>query len=213
MSDGESIYSRILPHLRQMPGYTPIEPPEVLAERLGLPLERIIKLLLPVDHVVAMKPEANAVVQQIGEGQPIPADKMALDIGPKTIELVRVEVAKRGTASTLALPEESIQASMLGFLDALSEASKREREALARWSRASVIPECGGIAARPRSYRGHMPAFKSGDLVHLRSGSPTMIVEAHHLRAVLQRRGEVQRLQGGHAAAAHVGERGLRPRV
>ncbi len=49
--------------------------------------KRNVKLLLPVDHVVAMKPEANAVIQQIGEGQPIPADKMALDIGPKTIEL------------------------------------------------------------------------------------------------------------------------------
>jgi phosphoglycerate kinase len=49
--------------------------------------KRNVKLLLPVDHVVAIKPEPNAVVQQIGEGQPIPADKMALDIGPKTIEL------------------------------------------------------------------------------------------------------------------------------
>jgi phosphoglycerate kinase len=49
--------------------------------------KRNVKLLLPVDHVVALKPEANAVVQQIGEGQPIPADKMALDIGPKSIEL------------------------------------------------------------------------------------------------------------------------------
>lgn len=49
--------------------------------------KRNVKLLLPVDHVVAMRPEANAVVQQIGEGQSIPADKMALDIGPKTIEL------------------------------------------------------------------------------------------------------------------------------
>jgi len=49
--------------------------------------KRKVKLLLPVDHVVAMKPEANAVIQQIGEGQTIPPDKMALDIGPKTIEL------------------------------------------------------------------------------------------------------------------------------
>ena len=29
-----------------------------------------VKILLPIDHVVAIKPEANAVVQQIGEGQP-----------------------------------------------------------------------------------------------------------------------------------------------
>src|SRR5580693_810507 len=59
--------------------------------------KRNVKLLLPVDHVVAMKPEANAVVQQIGEGQPIPADKMALDIGPKTIELFCEEISDART--------------------------------------------------------------------------------------------------------------------
>jgi len=55
--------------------------------------QRNLKFLLPVDHVVAIKPEANAVIQQIGEGQPIPADKMALDIGPKTIELFSEEIS------------------------------------------------------------------------------------------------------------------------
>jgi len=59
--------------------------------------KRKVKLLLPVDHVVAMKPEANAVVQQIGEGQPIPADKMALDIGPKSIELFSEEISDART--------------------------------------------------------------------------------------------------------------------
>ena len=56
-----------------------------------------VKLLLPLDHVVAMKPEANAVVQQIGEGQPIAADKMALDIGPKTIELFSDAISEART--------------------------------------------------------------------------------------------------------------------
>jgi phosphoglycerate kinase len=59
--------------------------------------KRNVKLLLPLDHVVAMKPEANAVVQQIGEGQPIPADKMALDIGPKTIELFSDAISEART--------------------------------------------------------------------------------------------------------------------
>ena len=59
--------------------------------------KRNVKFLLPVDHVVAMKPEANAVIQQVGEGQPIPADKMALDIGPKTIELFSEEISTART--------------------------------------------------------------------------------------------------------------------
>jgi phosphoglycerate kinase len=56
-----------------------------------------LKFLLPVDHVVALKPEANALVQQVGEGQPIPADKMALDIGPKTIEIFGEEISRART--------------------------------------------------------------------------------------------------------------------
>jgi phosphoglycerate kinase len=59
--------------------------------------KRNVKILLPVDHVVATKPEINAVIQQIGEGQPIPAEKMALDIGPKTIELFAEEIFRART--------------------------------------------------------------------------------------------------------------------
>ncbi len=51
-----------------------------------------IKFLLPVDHVVADKPEAGARIQNIGEGQPIPPDMMALDIGPATVELFSDEI-------------------------------------------------------------------------------------------------------------------------
>src|SRR6202167_5795184 len=59
--------------------------------------KRNVKILLPIDHVVAIKPETNAVVQQISEGQPIPADRMALDIGPKTIELFSEEISRART--------------------------------------------------------------------------------------------------------------------
>src|ERR1700738_3366620 len=59
--------------------------------------KRNVKFLLPIDHVVAIKPETNAVVQQIGEGQPIPPDRMALDIGPKTIELFTEEISRART--------------------------------------------------------------------------------------------------------------------
>jgi phosphoglycerate kinase len=59
--------------------------------------QKNVKLLLPIDHVVAMKPESNSVIQQVGEGQPIPADRMALDIGPKTIELFSEEISRART--------------------------------------------------------------------------------------------------------------------
>jgi phosphoglycerate kinase len=47
---------------------------------------RKVKLLLPTDHVIADRVEAGAVSKIIGEGEPIPANMMALDIGPQTIE-------------------------------------------------------------------------------------------------------------------------------
>src|SRR5579864_2806787 len=59
--------------------------------------KRNVKLLLPVDHIVATKPDPNAVIHQVAEGQPIPADKMALDIGPKTVELFSEEISSART--------------------------------------------------------------------------------------------------------------------
>ena len=70
---------------------------ELARDLLDEAKKRNLRFLLPVDHVVASKPEINAVVQQIGEGQPIPADKMALDIGPKTIELFSEEISRART--------------------------------------------------------------------------------------------------------------------
>ncbi|MFZ0312137.1 MAG: phosphoglycerate kinase, partial [Candidatus Korobacteraceae bacterium] len=56
-----------------------------------------VRLLLPVDHVVADKPEAGTRIRQIAEGEPIPADMMALDIGPQTIELFSNEISDART--------------------------------------------------------------------------------------------------------------------
>jgi phosphoglycerate kinase len=58
---------------------------------------RKLKFLLPVDHIVAEKVDANAVVQTINSGQPIPANMMALDIGPQTIELFVEEIFRART--------------------------------------------------------------------------------------------------------------------
>ena len=60
--------------------------------------ERNVRFLLPVDHVVAMKIADDAIARTVDEGQPIPADMMALDIGPKTVELFSNEIE---TAKTI----------------------------------------------------------------------------------------------------------------
>ncbi len=58
---------------------------ELAKELLADAKARKVELLLPVDHVVADKLDASAHAKNIGEGQPIPADMMALDIGPATV--------------------------------------------------------------------------------------------------------------------------------
>ena len=55
-----------------------------------------LKFLLPTDHVVAEKIDPNAMVQIVGSGH-IPANMMALDIGPKTIEAFTEEIARAQT--------------------------------------------------------------------------------------------------------------------
>ncbi len=68
---------------------------ELAAELLAEAKAKHVRLLLPVDHVVADKFDAAAVATIIPKGQPIPADKMALDIGPATIELFSEEIVPR----------------------------------------------------------------------------------------------------------------------
>ena len=58
---------------------------------------RKLKFLLPVDHVVANKIDANARMQKVDEGQAIPADMMALDIGPKTVAKFAEEISRART--------------------------------------------------------------------------------------------------------------------
>ncbi|MDR0676094.1 MAG: phosphoglycerate kinase [Elusimicrobiota bacterium] len=55
-----------------------------------------IKLLLPIDHVVAKEFDENAEAI-ITDGVNIPTGTMALDIGPKTIELYRNEILRAKT--------------------------------------------------------------------------------------------------------------------
>src|ERR1700737_1320430 len=70
---------------------------ELARQLLDEAKKRNVKFLLPIDHVVAIKPEATRGGEQSGEGQPIPPDRMALDIGPKTIELFTEEISRART--------------------------------------------------------------------------------------------------------------------
>jgi phosphoglycerate kinase len=56
-----------------------------------------LKFLLPVDHVIADRVEANALTRVVNHGDPIPDNMMALDIGPKTAEIYSEEVGRART--------------------------------------------------------------------------------------------------------------------
>ncbi len=58
---------------------------------------RKLKFLLPVDHIVAEKIDANAIVTTVDISHAIPANMMALDIGPKTIEAFADEISRART--------------------------------------------------------------------------------------------------------------------
>jgi phosphoglycerate kinase len=55
-----------------------------------------MKFLLPSDHVVADKIDAGATVKTVASGQ-IPAELMALDIGPKTIGIFTEAISQART--------------------------------------------------------------------------------------------------------------------
>ncbi|MDR3747516.1 MAG: phosphoglycerate kinase [Acidobacteriota bacterium] len=71
---------------------------ELAAQTMAEAKAHNLQFLLPVDHVVADKVAADARIQNIAAGKPIPRDMMALDIGPKSIELFSNEI---GTARTI----------------------------------------------------------------------------------------------------------------
>lgn len=70
---------------------------DLAKELLADAQNRNVRILLPVDHVVASQVAADAVTRIVGEGQPIPPDQMGLDIGPKTIESFAEEIGRAKT--------------------------------------------------------------------------------------------------------------------
>ena len=56
-----------------------------------------VRFLLPLDHVLADRLAADARTEIVSGTRAFPADKMALDIGPKSIELFSKEIAEART--------------------------------------------------------------------------------------------------------------------
>ena len=69
---------------------------DVARESLARAAERGVRILLPVDHVAADKPEAGAQTRIVGADD-FPADLLGVDIGPRTRELYAAEIARART--------------------------------------------------------------------------------------------------------------------
>jgi len=59
--------------------------------------DRKVKFLLPTDHIIADRVEASALTKTVRPGEPIPANMIALDIGPETIEAFSEEIGRART--------------------------------------------------------------------------------------------------------------------
>ncbi|MGH9580286.1 MAG: phosphoglycerate kinase [Terriglobales bacterium] len=70
---------------------------ELARELLAEARARGLKFLLPVDHVIAAEIDPKAATSVVLAAQPIPADQMGLDIGPRTVELFSSEIAAAKT--------------------------------------------------------------------------------------------------------------------
>ncbi|MGC2548024.1 MAG: phosphoglycerate kinase, partial [Silvibacterium sp.] len=70
---------------------------DVAKEALAKAKAKGVRFLLPVDHILADKFAADAKTQVFEGSGPFPAEWMALDIGPKTVELFSKEIAEAST--------------------------------------------------------------------------------------------------------------------
>jgi phosphoglycerate kinase len=70
---------------------------DVAKEALAKAKAKGVRFLLPVDHILADKFAADAKTQVFEGDGPFPAEWMALDIGPKTVELFSYEIADAST--------------------------------------------------------------------------------------------------------------------
>ena len=83
----------------QETGKSLVEADKIEIARLALAKaeERGVRFLLPVDHVLADRFAPDAATKIFSGDGPFPAEWMALDIGPKTVELFSAEIAAAQT--------------------------------------------------------------------------------------------------------------------
>ena len=70
---------------------------DVARDAMKAAAERGVRFVLPVDHVLADKFAADAHTQTFSGDEDFPADWMALDIGPETVEMFIDEISKART--------------------------------------------------------------------------------------------------------------------
>ena len=70
---------------------------DVAKATLAKAKQKGVSFLLPIDHILADKFAADAKTETFSGTGPFPADKMALDIGPKSIALFEKEIAEART--------------------------------------------------------------------------------------------------------------------
>jgi len=71
---------------------------EKAKEYLAKAQEKGVNFLLPIDHIIAAEfPGSDSGEGEVTTGEAIPDGKMGLDIGPKTLELFKAEVAASKT--------------------------------------------------------------------------------------------------------------------
>jgi phosphoglycerate kinase len=70
---------------------------DVATAALAKAKKKGVKLLLPIDHVLANKFDAKAKTQVFSSTDAFPDDLMALDIGPATVDLFAKEIAEART--------------------------------------------------------------------------------------------------------------------
>ncbi len=83
----------------QSTGKSLIEPDKIDVARSAIDKAREngVKLLLPVDHILADRFSPDAAIQTFSGTEPFPRDWMALDIGPETRALFAAEIAEART--------------------------------------------------------------------------------------------------------------------